>query len=190
MGNSVVDGGLGMGGFDGATLERAERYCEHRGIELREHAAPAGQDGQVYQTGARNYIKVFARTATYKKECEAYRRLHAHRVFRVMGFNVPQLLYGSAPLGIIEISRVEPPFVLDFGKIELDQRPEDVWADDLDRLRDAWVEWEKKFYPHQWPVVKQLYNHFGARYGIWMLDLHPGNIRFVDSSIHSTRPES
>jgi|GEM_PF-6340786 len=47
-----------------------------------------------------------------------------------------------------------------------------------------------KFYPHQWPVVLRLYEHFGRQHGIWMLDLHPGNIRFLDSSLYASSPES
>jgi len=182
--------GWGMTSFSAAADVRARKYCEERRINLGELAAPEGQDGHVYQTDNTSYIKVFTRTATYSKELEAYRRLKTAGVFSVLGFNVPVLRYGNEPLGIIEISRVEPPFVLDFGKIELDTPPQEVWADDLDRLRDAWAQWETKFYPHQWPVVLRLYEHFGRQHGIWMLDLHPGNIRFLDSSLYASSPES
>ena len=182
-----------MESFNEAAAWRAQKYCRERNIELRDAAAPEGQDGQVYRTSARNYIKVFARPATYHKELEAYRRLRERRVVEALGFNVPLILFGSDVLGIIEISRVEPPFVLDFGKIELDVTPEEVWADDLDRLRYMWTQARGKFRPEQWPTVLRLYHHFGERYGIWMpssLFKNPTSLRAGRNRISPRRETS
>ncbi len=89
---------------------------------------------------------------------------------------VPQLLSVDAALGAIEMSVVSRPFVLDFGKIQLDRRLEDAWPAEV--LEERWAYWESLFEPEQWPIVLAIYGELGHRFGIWLEDIHPGNIGF------------
>jgi len=87
-------------------------------------------------------------------------------------------------LGVIEMSIVTRPFVLDFGKVRLDQRLEDVWPDEV--LAERWAYWRSLFEDAQWPIVLAIFHELGGRYGIWLEDIHPGNIAFNEApSDHS-----
>lgn len=100
-----------------------------------------------------------------------YFRLSEHNVDSVHGFRVPQLLDLDDELGVIEMTIVRPPFVLDFATAALDSPPdfpEEVLAD--------WYAEKREQFGEDWPkaaaVVRAL-----ERLGIFMLDVHPGNIR-------------
>ena len=82
-------------------------------------------------------------------------------------------------LGVIELTVVAPPFVLDFGKIQLDLMLEEVWEPEI--LDERWAYWESLFEPHEWPKVLQITGILGDRFGIWIEDLHRGNIAFAES---------
>ncbi|MEX0887188.1 MAG: hypothetical protein WD009_12205, partial [Phycisphaeraceae bacterium] len=56
----------------------------------------------------------------YRRELAACVRLREHEVLDVLGHAVPQLLDADPQLGVIELSTVAPPYVLDFAKCQLD----------------------------------------------------------------------
>ena len=80
-------------------------------------------------------------------------------------------------LRVIELTVVNPPFVLDFGKIQLDLMLEEVWEPEI--LDERWAHWESLFEPEQWPKVLQIAGILGDRFGIWIEDFHLGNIAFA-----------
>jgi hypothetical protein len=71
---------------------------------------------------------------------------------------------------------VERPFLLDFASAHLDEPPEFT--------RDVLEQWElakqEEFGSH-WPRVVTLLEILKQEYGIYLLDVHPGNIAFEES---------
>lgn len=134
------------------------------------------------ETPSLSAVKVFDRVEAYGRERDAYLRLRQHQVTSVQGHTAPQLLRYDDVLGVIEMSIVSPPFVLDFGKARLDVSWEEVFRDDPQVIEERWAHWESLFEPGQWPAVLAIYGELGRRYGVWLEDLHPGNIGFAPAS--------
>jgi len=69
---------------------------------------------------------------------------------------------------------VKRPFVLDFAGAHLDARPEfsaEIWAD--------WEAEKREQFEDRWPMVEKILAAF-EEFGIYLLDVSPGNIGFVD----------
>lgn len=171
-----MNGGFDMSSFDHPSMQRAQRYCAKRNLRIIDQPGYSGNDGSVHATDRFTVVKAFDRPRTFMQEAEAYRRLRLYNVVHVQGHHVPQLLHEDAALGVLELSVVRRPFVLDFGKIRLDQRLEEYWPEDV--LAERWAYWESLFEPDHWPTVLAIFGELGRRYGIWLEDLHPGNIAF------------
>lgn len=157
---------------------RTREYCRLRRQHIIDPSAGSGHDGTLCLTSQQSYLKTFEQLAAYAKEFEAYRRLKARGVVVIQGHNVPQLLDHDDRLGVIEMSTVSRPFVLDFAKVRFDQRLEDYWPADV--LAERWTYWESLFEAEQWPTVLAIFHELGRQYGIWLEDLHPGNITFEE----------
>lgn len=72
------------------------------------------------------------------------------------------------------MSIVAQPFVLDFAAAYLDARPEfpaDVWAD--------WEADKREQFEGRWPAVQKVLAAF-EELGIYLLDVSPSNIAFLD----------
>ena len=165
-----------MVSYQRSSEERAALYCARQGLLIVGRPDVSGNDGSIHATHRRTIVKSFNRPQTFDKESQAYRRLAQHSVRQIQGHMVPQLLSVDAALGAIEMSVVSRPFVLDFGKIQLDRRLEDAWPAEV--LEERWAYWESLFEPEQWPIVLAIYGELGHRFGIWLEDIHPGNIGF------------
>jgi len=165
-----------MPSYEISSEERAALYCLHHDTHIVDRPDEPSNDGSVHATSRLTIVKAFNRTETFDKESEAYRRLARYFVRQIQCHMVPQLLRLDALLGVIEISVVKRPYVLDFGKIQLDRRLDEVWPAEV--LDERWAYWESLFEPEQWPVVLAIWNELGNRFGIWLEDIHPGNIAF------------
>lgn len=137
----------------------------------------SGQDGVVHEADSNDFpgfvaVKTFYRAKRFEREKAVYRRLREMQVARVKNFNVPQLIAWNDDLLTIEMTVVSPPCILDFAEATLDEAPE--FSDEV------WVDWNQK-----------LDDDFGERalevrralailrsYGVILLDVHPGNVRF------------
>ncbi len=137
-----------------------------------------GQQGSVFETSYGTAAKVFSGVEAYRRELGVYLRLTEHRVTSIQGHAVPQLLRFSDALGIIEMSIVSRPFVLDFGKSRIDTSWEHEFRDDPHVIEERWAHWESQFESEQWPTVLAIYDELGRKHGVWLEDLHPGNIGF------------
>ncbi|QNN22350.1 hypothetical protein HED60_08715 [Planctomycetales bacterium ZRK34] len=136
----------------------------------------SGLDGIVYSTGRPSAIKVFTRKDLYHKELCVYQRLKAHDVTSICGHAVPTLISHSRKLLVIEMSTVRPPFILDFAKAQLDIV--------TDYTEDAWNIWRQQCaekFGDNWPMAWTIYNKLVEQFGIYYLDLKPGNITFAES---------
>jgi len=171
-----------MGAPDRALVERAEAYCRRHGRELvRDQVFGFGVHGSVfpcrhhYQTGGRNAIKVHQRSESYRRERDVYLRLRDLRVEFIQGHAVPQLVDYDDELLAIEMSVVARPFVLDFGGAYLDHPP-DYDTETLEQWR---IEKEEQF-EKNWPQAASILAEL-RRYGIYVSDVNPGNIGFVET---------
>ncbi len=176
-----MNGVFDMSSFDQSSVHRARLYCTRYDLHIVDQPGHDGNDGSVHATNRFTVVKAFDRPRNYALEAEAYRRLCGHQV--IQGHHVPQLLNQDATLGVLEMSVVRRPFLLDFGNVRLDQRLEDYWSDEV--LAERWAYWESLFEPGQWSMVLAIFYELGRQYGIWLEDIHPGNIGFADEETHS-----
>ena len=155
--------------------ERAERYAQLSGIGLElETPVGHGTDGSVWASSRLTAVKALYRRRNYDLELECYKRFQARQVVNLAGFTVPQLVAWDDVLLIIEMELVTPPYILDFGKVAIDRRPDfsaEVWAD--------WDEQIAELFESRLPDVRRLLLAL-ERHGIYYLDPKPGNIMFEE----------
>ena len=73
-----------------------------------------------------------------------------------------------------EMTILERPFVLDFAGAHLDVRPdfpEEIWED--------WEADKREQFEARWTMVQKILDAF-EELGIYLLDVSPGNIAFLD----------
>ncbi len=155
--------------------ERAARYCIARGLSIKDELG-AGKDGTVYSTQAATALKIFVSAGRFENERDCYQRLADTETMEVLGHNVPAMLNADESLLAIEMTLVQSPFLLDFAGAQLDREP-DFSDDVLDTRHQAKAE---EFGPH-WSRVQVIIQVLWDRCGIYMVDVHPGNIAFDDA---------
>lgn len=92
----------------------------------------------------------------------------------LLGFNVPVLVSHHDDISAIEMTVVQPPFILDFASARLDVEPDfsdDVLAHHRERIEE--------FFGEQSTEVYALLNELAERHGVYMLDARPANIQFA-----------
>jgi hypothetical protein len=92
----------------------------------------------------------------------------------IRGCNVPALIDFDDELWVIEMTVVGRPFVLDFAGAYLDQEPD--FSDEV--LADWRAEKQEQFGP-RWPEVQAILGTLEG-YGVFLLDVNPGNVSFND----------
>lgn len=158
-------------------LERAQAYADSRKISLEQkNSIGYGMDGTIWYTSRQSVLKVFEREKNYRDEVECYRRLAAERVDSIAGLVIPDLIDCEDLLLAFEMTIVQPPFLLDFGKVYLDAPPP-YWFDA--EIMGHWHDEGRENFGQRWPkvlsVVRILEGH-----GIYYVDPKPGNIMFGD----------
>jgi hypothetical protein len=163
-----------MDPLDEDMLRRSQEYARRYALRL-DRRLGFGKDGTVWETDRRTAVKVFRHDGPFRKEAAAYARLAERGVLDVNGHRVPQVERVDDGLLAIEMTIVQPPFVLDFASAYLDQAapefPEDVMEEWLARKREE--------FGLNWPRVAGVLAAL-RRFGIHMTDVHPGNIGFSD----------
>lgn len=159
---------------------RLIQYAESHGLILGGELG-SGAHGSVFEAECqpgllRNSeelaVKVHDRERHYRQELDVYRRLLTLGIRRIRKNKVPRLLDFDDDLLVIEMTIVTRPFVLDFGGAYLDQPPdfsEEVLAD--------WRAEKQDQFGADWPEVQAILGHLESL-GIFMIDVHPGNISF------------
>jgi hypothetical protein len=159
-------------------VPNAHLYAARRQIEIAEKLG-SGKDGIVL-VGRRKAnpadvaVKVARFDEPYVRERLAYQRLASLAIDAVLGFNVPQLIGFDDELRVLEMTVVKRPFVLDFAAAYLDARPpfpEEVW--------DEWESEKREQFEARWPMVQKILAAF-EDFGIYLLDVSPANIAFLD----------
>ena len=152
---------------------RAERFAEKHGGKIS-GGLGAGFDGSVFVTSRHSAAKVFRFEPLYQRERDVYLRLQHKGITSVMGFQVPQLMDFDDALWVVEMTIVNPPFVLDFAGAYLDQRP-----DYPEEVLEEWRAEKSEQFGDRWPTVRLIMSSF-AGFGIYLADVKPGNIEFAE----------
>lgn len=161
-------------GSDMPVAARAGLYAVRRGLRLEKQLG-FGKDGIVWSTNRASALKVHDRRHTYEQERAAYQRLREHGVEHVCGHAVPRVIEFDDELMAIEMSVVRPPFLLDFSSARLDEDPE-FPAEVL----DEWRAEKQEQFEDRWSAVEAVLYELRDRFGIYLLDVHPGNIAFAE----------
>ena len=133
-------------------------------------ALGAGTDGTVWLSGELTAIKAFRLVEQFEVEKECYLRLAAQNVTEVRGFVVPRMVDCNSKLQVIEMSVVQAPYILNFGKCYLDAPPRftpEVWQDLEDQIREMYDD----RYDEVMAAVRSL-----QRFGIYYYDVKPKNV--------------
>lgn len=137
----------------------------------------AGKDGTVYFVSGGDRVaravKVFQRDDLYRQEARVYQRLAEHGVKRLAGHSVPVLVDHDDELGVIEMTVVTPPYILDFASCALDAAP--VFPSHVVREREA--HWLSVFGMERWRRVQGILSAL-RRMGIHYMDPNKKNIAF------------
>jgi len=159
---------------DSLLLDRARAYAHSRGILLQEEPRLGhGSDGSVWKTSRNSAVKAVANQPNYANELECYRRLRDAAVSHLLGFDIPVLEGFDDKLQVIEMTIVQPPYLLDFvGKVYLDAPP--PYWDDMQLRTNAYQEWKERF-DSRWEDVARVLGML-EKYGIYYVDPRPGNI--------------
>lgn len=154
--------------------DRARQYCALRyGEPLFDKELGHGQEGFVWESTNGSALKVFRPEGhlNFNREHKAYQILRDNGVSNAKGFEIPQLVDADQRLLVIEMTIVEPPYILDFGKVYFEGRlpdfSEEVMAD-YDEEREDWFEGD-------WEIVQAALWSL-ERFGIFYSDARPGNI--------------
>lgn len=147
-------------------LLRLKRFARKRRSHLVSQLG-CGFDGLVCSTSRNTAIKAFRFPQLYVNERDVYRRLTQKGVTTVDDFQIPFFKDYDDDLRVIEMTIVEPPYILDFAAARLDQRPHHDPAE--------WNEAGRELFEHNWKRVKLAI--FGLeQYGVFLTDLRPSNI--------------
>jgi hypothetical protein len=161
-----------MSNLSPSLIERAEAYAIARGMQLKQELGH-GKDGTVFSTDQFTAIKVYGRRHDHQRELDCYMRLYEHDVRQVLGHNVPQLLDADLNLLILEMTIVEPPFLLDFASAYLD------WPPDFPpEVLEQWEQEKEEQFGRNWPRVRIILEVLKAQFDIYLFDVNPGNITF------------
>ena len=132
----------------------------------------------MYSTNTATAIKSFVSAFAFEQELACYLRLLEHGVDNVLGHHVPQLIDWEDNLRVIEMTLVQPPFLLDFAGARLDYSP-----DFPPEVIEQWMADKRQEFGNHWPDVLALLDSLTQRFGIYMLDVNPGNITFGDEDV-------
>lgn len=164
---------------DDSELERrVDLYAERQGIAIEKPPLGAGTDGTVWATSRTTAVKILRKPEVFATELECYKRLLRKNITAIHGFAVPRLIDYAVDLQAIEIDIVQPPRVLDFGKVRLDDPgdySEETRAYELERLQELWED--------HWPTVRRILSYLQGL-GIYYTDPNPYNITPEDWDPH------
>ncbi|HWE95937.1 MAG TPA: hypothetical protein VG269_18385 [Tepidisphaeraceae bacterium] len=155
---------------------RALAYAHARSIHVNlEKELGSGKDGSVFWTMTPSAIKIFTSLDPYERELACYQRLAERSIIDIGGHQVPQLLDFDGSLLVIEMTIVHRPFLLDFAGAYIDEPP-----DFPEEVIDQWHADKSEQFGARWPEVLSVVVSMRRRAGIYLLDIHQGNITFAD----------
>jgi hypothetical protein len=151
---------------------RAQVYAARYGLGLVDRLG-FGKDGIVWATNRGTALKVHERAHTYERERDAYGRLRDCAVTSIRDHTIPLVIAKDDELLGIEMTIVQPPYLLDFSSVDLDEPP-----DFAEEVMEQWREEKREQFEDRWPQVELVLAELRARCGMYLFDIHPGNITF------------
>lgn len=153
----------------------AAKYCKLTGSSLIPNPALGhGTDGSVWRTSNKTAVKAFYRAKNFQDELECYQRLKIAEITQIRELAVPTLEGSSCDLLVIEMSIVQRPYLLDFGKVYIDRPP--PYRNDSQLMQNWHAEMRELFEEKVSDVFIVLYRL--EKLGIYYVDPKPANIRF------------
>lgn len=134
-----------------------------------------GVEGFVFSNEQDRAYKIFSSFQRYRAEKETYQRLLECEVTSLLEFAVPVLLGWNDDLLIIEMTTVQPPYIIDFAMSFLDF-PRDF----NDEQMEEWWSRVADMYGDRFPRVRALWDELVERCGIYYYDIAPRNVNFGD----------
>ncbi len=135
----------------------------------------SGKDGIVFSTSRSTAIKVYRRDDSFENELAVYQRMDRLSIAQASGHAIPLLIGWKAEQPpLIEMTIVQPPYVIDFAHAALDEPPDfppEVIDDWHERLRDA--------FGSRYSQAMAVYNQL-TRWGVYHMDFNPRNVAFAD----------
>jgi hypothetical protein len=107
------------------------------------------------------------------KEVTCYQRFKAANVRHIGMFAVPFLEGFDDDLQAIEMTIVEAPYLLDFGKVWIDEKP--PYYGDSQLMANTFAEWRSLF-GKNWKHVGSAMETLRRQFGIYYSDPRPSNI--------------
>ena len=163
-----------MATLEQGTRERAEAYAQAHNLALHPDVG-GGTQGAVFFTESGSAIKVYYREAHFLRERDVYLRLKDNGVTKIRKCNVPRLLGFDDGLHVVEMTTVVRPFLLDFASAYMDEKP--GFPDDV---LTEWLEEKREQFGNDWREVDLTVANL-ERFGIYLVDIHPGNISLSDA---------
>ncbi len=155
--------------------EEAEACAAAHGLELADLLG-WGIHGSVWNLKTKegtfaSVLKIHRREASYIRERDCYQRLLEMRVELINGVAVPILVRVDERWLAVQMTLVERPFLLGFGTVWLDERPE--FPSEV--LEEGLLAARKKF-GEDWPVACEILRVMEVNYGVIIKYLCPGNL--------------
>jgi hypothetical protein len=117
---------------------------------------------------------VIRNSKNYADELESYHRLQNADIHELCGFAVPWLIGHDDELRVIEMSIVQRPYLLDFGKVHFDGA--EFEAFDERELHRERASARSRYSADDWSKVAMLLHVLESKYGIYYVDPRPTNI--------------
>jgi hypothetical protein len=152
--------------------DRVHLYPSHSGKRLVASLG-FGHDGDVYSTDVQTAVKFFRDPEVFQRELRCYQRLKECGVDEVLGHAIPQLISWDEELLALEMSIVRRPYLLDFASALLD------WPPDFSpEVLEEWSRRKAMEFGTHWPKIQLILAILADRYGVYLTDIHRGNIAF------------
>ena len=132
-----------------------------------------GKDGEVYETTDGTAVKLHHSAEVYRRERDAYLRLGDLEIDEVAGLQLPTLIDHDDDLLILEMTKVNPPFLLDFASAYLDDPPD--WPEDV---MEAWHEELRERFDDRYGDVLAVLAELEGAAGVHLFDVHADNLKF------------
>jgi len=156
---------------------RVWQYESKYGLHVTGRLGPGpGQDGNVYRTDRATAVKIFDREERFTREDAVYRILTNKGISIIAGHAVPEWINSDSSLWIIEMTIVDRPFLLDFASARTASEVPD-WEP---HVLDEYYEGLKEKFGANWENALHVAAMFNVATGLFLMDLHPGNVAFVD----------
>jgi hypothetical protein len=156
--------------------ETRREYEQRYGVRFVDQLGD-GKDGYVLKTSEGQAVKFFFDSAVYFREVRAYEILATLNIDQINGFQAPRLIRRDDELRAIEMTIVQPPFILDFASAYTQQEYAHLGftQEVLDEREGHWSE----VFAANWPAAAALRDEFTRLSGLVLLDLSLNNIRFT-----------